>query len=391
MRVGAFTSFYRHHIARSIGLVFAATGLLYGTWSALIPFVKEKFGLDEAQLGLLLLSLPAGVTFMNPFAVPILHRFGAPKTALFSLALASVLFVAPLTATSVWLLAVSLFFAGAAFSTTNVAMNTCSTMLEGQQQIRIMSTCHGLWSAGAMSGSALASVFTGLGILPLLYSSIVAGLLVSVALLLRRPLQFLREIRQDGDETAPVGKKFTFPNALLWSLIVISLCTNLAEGTMADWSAVYMKEVLASPPYMIGWGFASYAFFMAGGRFVGDGLLVRYGERVVLMGGGIVAAIGLLLPVIFQNTGVALLGFAMVGAGVSLGAPVLYGASSRVPGMAPGAGLATMNTFAMAGFLGGPALIGFIAKYWSLPAAFALVSCAALFWAWRARQTVAIK
>ena len=150
--MSAFSNFYRHHIARSIGLIFAATGLLYGTWSALIPFIKEKFGLDEAQLGLLLLCLPAGVTIMNPFAVPILHRFGAAKTALAALALAAVLFIAPLMAPSVLILSVSLFVAGAAFSTTNVAMNTCSTMLEEQQRIRIMSTCHGLWSAGAMSG-----------------------------------------------------------------------------------------------------------------------------------------------------------------------------------------------------------------------------------------------
>jgi hypothetical protein len=52
--------------------------------------------------------------------------------------------------------------------------------------------------------------------------------------------------------------------------------------------------------------------------------------------------------------------------------------------MAKGAGLATMNTFAMIGFLGGPAVIGFVAKALSLPAAFSLVAGFALFWAWRA-------
>lgn len=377
-------------MARSIGLVFASVGLIYGTWSALIPFVKEKFGLDEAQLGLLLLSLPAGVTIMNPFAVPILHRFGASKTTLVSLALAALLFITPLLATSVWMLALSLFVAGAAFSTANVAMNTCSTMLEGQQQIRIMSTCHGLWSAGAMSGSALASIVTGLGVWPVLYSAIVAGLLVTIAILLRNVMLRIKEDTHKGEDEMPAGKKFAFPNAMLWSLITISLCTNLAEGTMADWSAVYMKEVLVSPPYMVGWGFSAYAFFMASGRFVGDGLLVRYGGRIVLMGGGLVVAIGLLLSVCFQTTAIALIGFALVGAGVSLGAPILYGAAARVPGMAPGAGLATMNTFAMVGFLGGPAVIGLIAKYWSLPTAFALVAVIAIFGAWRARQTVAL-
>ena len=109
------------------------------------------------------------------------------------------------------------------------------------------------------------------------------------------------------------------------------------------------------------------------------------------MGGGVVVAFGLLLSVIFQNTVTALFGFALVEAGVSLGAPILYGASARVPGMAPGAGLATMNTFAMVGFLGGPAVIGFIAKFWSLPVAFAMVAAAAIFWVWKAWQTTAIK
>ena len=387
--MGIFTNFFRNDVARSIGLIFTATGLLYGTWSAMIPFVKEKFALDEAQLGLLLLSLPAGVTIMNPFAVPILHRFGAAKMARAALALASMLFIVPLFAPTVWLLAFSLFLAGSAFSATNVAMNTCSTMLEEQQSIRIMSTCHGLWSAGAMSGSALASIITGMGVLPLLYSMIVSGLLTVVALLAGKHMHGLRETVHNSEEQS--GKKFAFPNAMLWSIITISLCTNLAEGTMADWSAVYMKEVLVSPAYMFGWGFSAYAFFMASGRFVGDGLLVRFGERRVLIGGGIVAATGLMLSVVFQNTAVVLLGFAMVGAGVSLGAPILYGASARVPGMAPGAGLATMNTFAMVGFLGGPAVIGFIAKSWSLPAAFALVAFGAMFWAWKAWQTNAIR
>jgi hypothetical protein len=79
-----------------------------------------------------------------------------------------------------------------------------------------------------------------------------------------------------------------------------------------------------------------------------------------------------------------LLGFALVGSGVSLGAPILYAAAAKVPGMAPGAGLATLNTFAMVGFLGGPAFIGFIAKAFSLPVALALVAGFAAFWAWRA-------
>jgi MFS family permease len=168
-------------------------------------------------------------------------------------------------------------------------------------------------------------------------------------------------------------------------LVGISLCTNITEGTMADWSAVYLREVVNAPEALAGWGFAAYAFFMAGGRFLGDALIAHFGSKPVLRTGGLVAAAGLLVAVLFQNSPAAVLvGFAMVGAGVSIGAPILYAAAAKVPGMAKGAGLATMNTFAMIGFLGGPAFIGFLAKGFGLPIAFAVVAGFGVFWAWRA-------
>jgi MFS family permease len=201
-----------------------------------------------------------------------------------------------------------------------------------------------------------------------------------------QPLAAYAAVHHSGDEEAK-KVKFAWPNAALWGLIGLSLCTNLVEGTMADWAAVYMREIVKALPALTGWGFGAYAFWMASGRFAGDALLARYGNgRVLAVGGGLIV-VGLLLAVLLPYTWVVLTGFALVGAGVSLGAPILYAAAARVPGMAPGAGLATMNTFAMIGFLGGPAVVGFIAKAWSLPIAFAVVAVAALFLVLRAKTT----
>ncbi|MBC7777187.1 MAG: MFS transporter [Phycisphaerae bacterium] len=378
------STFFQHSSARSIGLVFAVQGLLFGTWAALIPFVKHKFGLDEAQLGLLLLSLQGGVMLMNPFSVPILHRFGAPAAALGSLVAAAVFFSLPMLAPSIWSLAIVLFFAGAGFASVNVAINTCATMLETRDQVGIMSTCHALWSSGAMIGSALAGTATGLGVLPAWWSGGVAAFVIFTAWMLRNQLLPLEKGGQHK-HTAQSGQKFAWPSAGLWLIIFLSLCTNVTEGTMADWSAVFMRDVVLSEEFAVGWGFAAYAFCMAAGRFMGDALIGRFGAAVVLRMGGAVAAAGLFLLAAFPHMPFALLWFAMVGAGVSLGAPVLYAAAARAPGMAQGAGLATMNTFAMVGFFGGPVLIGFLAKMWSLPAAFAVVGAAALWWAWQAK------
>ncbi len=389
--VGHLSLFIRHRAGRATGLAFGATGLIFGSWAAMIPFIKEKFDLDKAELGLLLLALPAGVVLMNPFSVAVLRRLGAARATIISLGLSGILFTIPFLMPSVWLVGLALFVAGASFSSTNVSMNTCASLVEQHQGIRIMSTCHGLWSTGAMTGSALAGMAIGWGLAPPHYVMVLCGVVLILATALWKPLSGVPEedhpVALDEERTPPAGGRryMVMPNAALWLLISISLCTNLTEGAMADWSAVYMREVVQAPSSMTGWGFAIYAFMMAGGRFLGDELIGRFGSRLALRVCGILTVIGLLLAVFFHGIlPVVLAGFALVGAGVSLAAPILYAASARTPGMAKGAGLATMNTFAMAGFLGGPVFIGFLAKVSSLPFAFGVVAAFAAFWAWRA-------
>lgn len=360
---------------------------MFGAWAAMIPFIKHKFHLDEAQLGLLLLALQGGVLVMNPFSVPILQRWGAPASALFVLCLTALFFGLLPHMSDIWKLALVLFAAGGGFSVVNVAVNTCASVLERQENIRIMATCHGLWSAGAMTGSAATGVATGVGLGFQLWWVLIGMVIVLVVLWQRSALFYLEKYRlapEKNEKKTPT--RFAWPSAGLWLLIFISLCTNVTEGTMADWSAVYMRDVVKSEAWAVGWGFAAYAFFMAAGRFVGDGLLARFGPSKVLQTGGVIAAAGLLLLSFWPRMPLSLCWFSMVGAGVSLGAPVLYAAAARAPGMAPGAGLATLNTFAMFGFFGGPVAIGFLAKLWNLPLAFAVVGILALFWAWQARR-----
>jgi MFS family permease len=170
----------------------------------------------------------------------------------------------------------------------------------------------------------------------------------------------------------------------LWALISISVCVNLTEGSMTDWSSVYMQEVVAVPEYMTGWGFSVYASFMAAGRFLGDAFINRFGSRKVLVAGGMLVSAGLGIIILLPFQATVLVGFALVGFGVSTGSPVLYAAAAKVPGMAKGAGLATMNTFAMIGFMGGPAVIGWMAKWFGLSFSFAIVTAVAVFWTWRA-------
>ena len=377
-----FQTFFSHARSRAVGFVFASDGILYGSWSALIPTIKTKFALDDAQLGLLLFTLPLGITLANPLAALMIRRFGMRQATVVSMVLAAAAFALPVAMPSVLLTGLSLFLCGLFFSILNVAMNTCATSIERDEKIRIMSTCHGMWSLGAMTGSALGSTLTGIGLPPFVYMATMALGVAFSGLFLRPAILSIQEAPVSDQK----GATFIWPNAILWGLISLSLCTNLAEGAMADWAAVYMRDIVHSPAWLVGWGFAAYAFFMASGRMAGDILLVRYGNRRVLQVGGAVVSLGFAMAIFLPFIGTTLLGFALVGAGVSLGAPVLYGSAARAPGMAPGAGLATMNTFAMGTFLAGPTVIGFLAKATSLPIAFSVVGAIALFWCWKASR-----
>ena len=374
-------TFFTHRQSLAIGMIFISVGFLFGNWATLIPYIKQKFELNDAQLGLLLLSLPLGAISMNPFSTYFINRFGMRNTSMVGLILLVATYVIPVSISYLPLVVLGLILVGMSLSVTNVAMNTCVTSLEHQYKINIMSTCHGMFSAGLMFGSISSSLLQGMKILPSYQMISIGIILIILVFLLRRTILSIHEekITEIG-EGSPPGAKFILPKGALLLMILISLCTNITEGTMADWTAVYMKDIVQTDAYFIGWGLAGYSMFMALGRFLGDALIPRFGGNNVIRAGGIVVAIGVLIAIFLPYTITAILGFTMVGAGVSCAAPVLYGSAARVPGMAKGAGLATMNTFSMAGFLAGPVIIGFISKSVNLPFAFSLVAVLAIIW-----------
>ncbi len=378
------TPFVRSQVVRATGIIFIAIGFIFGCWTAMIPSIKVRFDMDEAQLGLLLLFLPAGVVVMNPLSIPLIRLLGSAQMSRLFLVLTALFFIFPILMPTNTLISAALFLAGMAFSATNIAMNTCAANLEQDRHINIIASCHGLWSLGAMFGAITASTLFGLGVAPFLMMTGLFGLITLLAIGLKGPLADL-PADQQASATAQKSKGFVMPNRALWLIITISICVYLMEGTMADWSAVYMREVLGRPETQVGWGFGVYAFFMAGGRLMGDQVIARFSSQLVLQVGGVIAAIGLGLLILQPGLLLILIGFALAGIGVSLGAPILYAASAKAPGLPPGAGLATMNTFAMGAFLAGPAFIGFIAKWYTLPFAFGIIAIGALLWAIQSR------
>jgi MFS family permease len=370
--------FLRNRQSRAISAAFFALGFLFGNWATFIPYVKGKFDLNDADLGLILLSLPVGALTANMVGAWLVSKIGMKTTTIFGMIGMAIAFAIPVNVPHVYLLPLGLYLCGAGVSITNIAMNLGVTSIEADQKINIMSTSHGIYSVGLMTGSLAASFARGASVVPGYYMAGVAVFIILLAVAIKPTVFKIKEELFAEQQS----NRFFLPKGAFLIMILIGVCVNITEGTMADWTSVYMRDVVKSNPYFIGWGLSGYSFFMALGRLFGDKIIPKVGANKVLVYGGILSAMGMLIAVLYPMVWSSILGFALVGAGVSCAAPILYGSAARIPGVSKSSGLAVMNTFAMGGFMIGPVLIGFISEATSLLVAFGLVAVLALSWTW---------
>ena len=143
---------------------------------------------------------------------------------------------------------------------------------------------------------------------------------------------------------------------------------------MFDWSGVYFKKVLGAENAWIGAGYTAFMCTMAGTRFVADWFTSRFGLQRILQASGLLTALGLLIAVLLPHLYTAILGFLLVGAGVSAVVPLVYSVAGKSKVMSPGVALAAVSTIGFFGFLMGPPLIGFVAAATSLRISFTIIA-----------------
>ncbi|GAA4446034.1 MFS transporter [Nibrella saemangeumensis] len=361
------STFATHAQARAVGMVFASDSLLFGSWVAHIPYIKQKLQLSDAGLGLTLFAMPVGLLIMNPLTGWIIARIGEAKACFYGALIFCLGMCLAINADHISILVAGLLVNGLSSALLNVAMNTSATNIERADGIQIMASSHGMWSLGGMLGSAIAGVAIALHIPPNIHVMVIAALIALLTYSLRPVLQNIPT--QKTDSTA----SFVRPNVDLLLMILIGLAVAMGEGLAFDWSAVYLRETLGATSQVAALGFGCFSLTMTLGRFTGDALVPLVGAKRWLQVSGLIGAAGIAVAVLLPYPATALLGFALLGAGCSLGAPILYGASMRVPGISPAAGLATFATFSFIGFLAGPPIIGFVAEGYGLAYGLALV------------------
>ena len=352
---------------RATSAMFLICGTATSSWAPMVPFAKDRLGLDEAALGFILLAFGGGSTVAMPLAGVAIHAWGS-RFVVIAAALASCVALPFLAIpASPLMLAVSLFAFGAALGALDVAMNAQAIAVQHAYGRPIMSSFHALFSLGGIAGAALVSLFLRGGVSLAACATGIAVVMAVLAVVEQRHLA--------ADLGSAEGTTFTVvPKAAVLFLGALCFMSFLGEGAVLDWSAVFLRDHRQVDVSLAGIGYAVFSVAMAICRFTGDAMTHRFGPQRILRIGGALACLGFLAVALLPWKAAALIGFVIVGIGAANIVPVLFSGAGHVPGVPPGIALATVTTIAYAGLLLGPALIGFVADATSLPFAFVLVA-----------------
>ena len=355
---------------------FAALGLVAGTWGAHIPSVKLQHGLTEVTLSMVLLTAALGAISSLFFAGRVVAGLGVRRAAVAAGWVMCLMFALFLVVPGFWVLLPAAFLFGAGMSLFDVSINSEGSELESIST-PIMSNLHGMFSIGAMAGAALAAAMLHAGIDPALQLGGVSAVLALLMLLAAQGMlpTHAAEAATSTDGKGEGDKKahFAWPRGLLLMIGLLIFAGMMAEGVMADWCVLYLKQELAMPQADAALGYAAFAGAMAASRFGGDALRARYSERAILFVGATLAAVSMAVVLLVAVPWVAMVGFALVGAGVAPVAPILFNAATRVPGVSRAAAIASVTSIGYSGFMVGPPLIGALAHATSLTAALSVV------------------
>ncbi len=359
--------------------IFLVCGFAISSWAPMVPFAKERLGLNDAQLGYLLLMLGVGAIVMMPISGLLSHKFGTRIVILISGLVAALSLPLLLIMPDPFSMAFTLFIFGAGVGTIDVAMNAHGINVQNAYNKQIMSSLHGLFSVGGLCGSLGLGILLKVGLEPLGAAISIAILLVLILAYNYRSL-FSKEVEKKYSIKKESGghPEVSKPKKRLnLSVILLGLgcfVVFLSEGAILDWSALFLKESRNIDVELAGLGYASFSIAMATMRLLGDNIVEKLsGKRVVTIGGWIAGA-GLLLVVCTPWIATALAGFVLLGVGAANIVPVFFSEGGKLKGINSSIAITVISTMGYAGQLAGSAMLGFIAFRYSLTVALGVVA-----------------
>lgn len=360
---------------RAVTAAFTLNGLLFGVWASRVPGFKESFDLSEATLGFLLLALAGGAITSFPLAGALSEKWGPSRMTVLCAVLYCPALIGLALAPTPLLLGVALFIFGALHGAMDVSMNGWGARVESRMERSTMSIFHAMFSLGAGLGAASGYAAVRVGLAPLGHFTLVAVIGGALALWLMIPQVQPAPVQQAGQRK---GSFLALPTGRLAVVGLVAFCVSMGEGAMADWSAVFMKQLLKVGEAQAALGYAAFSATMVLTRLSGGALVQWLGPVTVTRASGLTAFAGLFVVLTTDSLTVALLGFALIGVGYAVVMPLVFSRAANDPDVPAGPAIASVATVGYSGMLLGPPVVGFVAQLAGLRVSFGMLAALAL-------------
>lgn len=350
----------------TIAMLFSSFSLIFSSWIIYIPYLSETLGLNEAEIGIGLLSSSVGALLAIVPGKKLLYKFGVGRMAFVTLIIYGLSTINILFSEGLVSLCVSLFVYGIANSIYSLSINSLIAIVEKKDGKAIMSSGHGFFSIGAMVGAGVGSFIVPVISNPVYHISVVFVLVLILQIFNRNLYSGIKGERTEA------GVKLKNTLKPLGFIALIGLVFMVSEGAIADWSALYLKKYTDLSLSHIGLGYAGFSLAMTIGRFIGDSLSSKYSSMSIVKGGALIGIMGF-VTVLSSSTYVSIAGFTIIGLGFSVVIPVVFRMAANTNGVDAESGTALVIGFGYFGFLFGPFLIGYIAENTSLHFSYSLL------------------
>jgi MFS family permease len=347
----------------AVSVLFFVHGFLHANLMARLPLLQSQLGVSDGRLGTLLFTVALGAMVGMPLAGALAQRLGSDRMSrLTSLFFCVIIPLLPL-ANTFWVAAPLFLLMGVSMGSMDVCMNGQAVYAERLWPKPIMSSFHAVFSLGMTCGAGLGALFSKFEINLALHIGIMGVL--SVVLVEGASRYLVKETIVETNESQESGG-FKWPNAAIVPLGLIAFCCMTGEGSMTDWSALYMSRVVGQNAAFGAVTFGTYAVGMMLGRLFGDYNTLRFGRRRLMTYNAIFAIVGLSLALGYVSVPATLVGFFLVGVGVSSIVPIVFSMAGNTPGVHPSVGIAMATSIGYTGFFIGPPSIGLLSDAYGL-------------------------
>jgi MFS family permease len=338
---------------RATLLIFLLIGIAQAAWAPLVPYAKARVHANDQQFGLLLLCFGFGSIVSMPAMGALAGRFGCKPLIQITGAGVAFSLLCVAIAPTAWLLALSLILFGGFIGSTDVVMNVQALLVEKSSGQNLMPTFHALYSVGTIAGAVLMGGLLWASLPPQLASTLVFAVLLLLLLLARGGLL------PYGKEPSTGSSAFAWPSTHVGLLGVLAFLTMLAEGSMLDWSALFLIDNIAVRASHAGVGYAVFSVAMTLSRLMGSRLINGLGRKRLLVVGGLLATSGFGIAAFAHSVVIAVAGLALIGVGIANLVPLFFSMAAEGRGNL-GVNVSFVTTLGYAGILIGPAWIGFV-------------------------------